>query len=194
MDLEIDFHTALCGGEEIVEIFQLQACDTCNASGAKSGSSVYSCRACGGSGQQHSPLMSNLHHGQHQACSVCHGTGQEIEDCCNTCFGSGAIEQSKKMKVTIPPGVKNGNWLCVSGEGDAGPNGGPNGDLWILLEVKEYEPAAEIVKKKVSTEEAKETSKIETVQTTAVPDGGYFSRTWRWMKGAFQTGEAQRHP
>jgi molecular chaperone DnaJ len=72
-----------------------------------------------------------------QTCSACRGTGQKIEEYCGTCGGQGVNQKTKQIKVTIPPGVEDGNKLRVRGEGDAGPNGGPAGDLYIFLKVKE---------------------------------------------------------
>jgi molecular chaperone DnaJ len=72
-----------------------------------------------------------------QTCSACRGTGQKIDEYCGTCSGQGLNSKTKQIKVTIPPGVEDGNKLRVRGEGDAGPNGGPAGDLYIFLKVKE---------------------------------------------------------
>jgi len=72
-----------------------------------------------------------------QTCPNCRGSGQQIEEYCGTCSGQGLINKTKQIKVTIPPGVEDGNKLRVRGEGDAGPKGGPAGDLYIFLKVKE---------------------------------------------------------
>merc|ERR1739844_699402 len=72
-----------------------------------------------------------------QTCPDCRGTGQKIDEYCGTCSGQGRVNKTKQIKVTIPPGVESGNKLRVRGEGDAGPKGGPAGDLYIFLRVKE---------------------------------------------------------
>merc|ERR1712070_820139 len=72
-----------------------------------------------------------------QTCPDCRGTGQKIDEYCGTCSGQGRVNKTKQIKVTIPPGVEDGNKLRVRGEGDAGPSGGPAGDLYIFLRVKE---------------------------------------------------------
>merc|ERR1712176_232678 len=71
-----------------------------------------------------------------QTCSTCRGTGPKVEEYCGTCSGEGTVSKTKQIKVDIPPGVEDGNKLRVRGEGDAGPNGGPAGDLYIFLKVK----------------------------------------------------------
>lgn len=71
-----------------------------------------------------------------QTCSECRGTGQKIDEYCATCSGKGTVSKTKQIKVDIPPGVEDGNKLRVRAEGDAGPNGGPAGDLYIFLKVK----------------------------------------------------------
>ena len=136
-DLEIDFKTAVFGGEEKVRIRHLETCDTCEGSGVKPGSKVSTCPTCNGSGVTVQVTRTPLGNFQtQQTCPTCRGTGQKVEEYCGTCGGQGLVSKTKQIKVTIPPGVEDGNKLRVRGEGDAGPNGGPAGDLYIFLKVK----------------------------------------------------------
>jgi molecular chaperone DnaJ len=136
-DLEIDFKTAIFGGEEKVRIRHLEKCDTCTGSGVKPGSKVSTCQTCGGTGVTVAVTRTPLGNFQtQQTCPTCRGTGQRVEEYCSTCSGQGVVQKTKQIKVTIPAGVEDGNKLRVRGEGDAGPNGGPAGDLYIFLKVK----------------------------------------------------------
>jgi molecular chaperone DnaJ len=137
-DLEIDFKTAIFGGEEKVRIRHLETCDTCGGNGVKPGSKVSTCSTCGGTGVTVQVTRTPLGNFQtQQTCPACRGTGQRVEEYCGTCGGQGVNQKTKQIKVTIPPGVDDGNKLRVRGEGDAGPNGGPAGDLYIFLRVKD---------------------------------------------------------
>jgi len=137
-DLEIDFKTAVFGGEEKVRIRHLEKCDTCGGDGVKPGSKVSTCGVCGGSGVTMQVTRTPLGNFQtQQPCSACRGTGQKVEEYCGTCSGQGVVQKTKQIKVTIPAGVEDGNKLRVRGEGDAGPKGGPAGDLYIFLRVKD---------------------------------------------------------
>ena len=137
-DLDIDFKTAVFGGEEKVRIRHLEKCDTCGGNGVKPGSKVSTCPVCNGMGVTMQVTRTPLGNFQtQQTCPACRGTGQKVEEYCGTCGGKGLNSKTKQIKVTIPPGVENGNKLRVRGEGDAGPNGGPAGDLYIFLRVKE---------------------------------------------------------
>eukprot|EP00980_Cylindrotheca_fusiformis_P024945 scaffold12769_cov141-Cylindrotheca_fusiformis.AAC.5 len=137
-DLEIDFKTGVFGGEEKVRIRHLEKCETCNGDGVKPGSKINTCSTCGGSGVTVQVTRTPLGNFQtQQTCPACRGTGQKVEEYCGTCGGQGVNQKTKQIKVTIPAGVEDGNKLRVRGEGDAGPNGGPPGDLYIFLRVKE---------------------------------------------------------
>jgi len=137
-DLEIDFKTAVFGGEEKVRIRHQETCGTCGGNGVKPGSKISTCNVCNGVGVTMQVTRTPLGNFQtQQTCSACRGTGQKVDEYCGTCSGQGLNSKTKQIKVTIPPGVENGNKLRVRGEGDAGPNGGPAGDLYIFLKVKE---------------------------------------------------------
>lgn len=136
-DLEIDFKTAVFGGEEKVRIRHLETCDTCGGNGVKPGSKVSTCSTCNGMGVTMQVTRTPLGNFQtQQTCPDCRGTGQKVEEYCGTCSGEGNVSKTKQIKVDIPPGVEDGNKLRVRGEGDAGPSGGPAGDLYIFLKVK----------------------------------------------------------
>merc|ERR1712232_537119 len=136
-DLEIDFKTAVFGGEEKVRIRHLEKCGTCGGDGVKPGSSVTTCTTCNGMGVTMQVTRTPLGNFQtQQTCPDCRGTGQKVGEYCGTCSGQGTVSKTKQIKVTIPPGVEDGNKLRVRGEGDAGPSGGPAGDLYIFLKVK----------------------------------------------------------
>ncbi|NES07955.1 MAG: molecular chaperone DnaJ [Okeania sp. SIO2F4] len=137
LDLNLDFHEAIFGGDKELTIKHLETCETCNGSGAKPGTRPQTCSTCGGTGQvrraTRTPFGSFT---QVSVCPSCNGTGQIIEEKCATCGGRGQNEVSKKIKITIPGGVDNGTRLRVSNEGDAGKMGGPPGDLYVFLAVK----------------------------------------------------------
>ena len=135
-DLEIDFQTALFGGSKKIRITHLETCGTCSGSGVAPGSSVNTCGTCGGRGTVVTTVNTILGRMQQQArCPTCGGTGQVVDKYCGTCDGKGTNKKSKQLTITIPPGVEDGNRLRVRGEGDAGPKGGPSGDLYVFLSV-----------------------------------------------------------
>jgi len=135
-DLEIDFQTALFGGSKKIRITHLETCGTCTGSGVAPGASVTTCGTCGGRGvvlQQMNTILGRIQ--QQARCPTCGGSGQVVEKYCGTCDGKGTNKKSKQLTITIPPGVEDGNRLRVRGEGDAGPKGGPSGDLYVFLSV-----------------------------------------------------------
>lgn len=136
-DLDINFKTAIFGGEEMIRIRHLQKCDTCMGNGIKPGSKASTCNVCSGRGLTIQVTRTPLGNFQtQQTCVTCQGTGQRVEQYCRSCSGKGVISKSKQIKVTIPPGVENGNKLRVRNEGDASANGGSSGDLYIFLKVR----------------------------------------------------------
>jgi molecular chaperone DnaJ len=135
-DLEIDFNTALFGGSKKIKITHLETCDTCTGSGVAPGSAVNTCGTCGGRGAVVQTVNTILGRMQQQGrCPTCSGTGTVVEKYCGSCDGKGVNKKSKQLTITIPPGVEDGNRLRVRGEGDAGPKGGPSGDLYVFLSV-----------------------------------------------------------
>ncbi len=137
LDLTLDFKEAIFGGKKEIRIPHLENCTVCNGSGAKSGSRPRTCATCTGTGQvrraTRTPFGSFT---QVSVCPTCNGEGQVIEDKCESCAGQGRKQETKKLDITIPPGVDNGNRLRVSKEGDAGVRGGPPGDLYVYLFVE----------------------------------------------------------
>lgn len=137
-DLILEFSEAIFGAEKEIELSHLETCDVCMGSGSKVGSKMRICSTCGGRGQvmrtEQTPfgLFSQV-----SVCPTCVGEGEIISDYCRKCAGEGRIRVKKDIKVKIPPGVSKGSTLRVRGEGDAGPKGGPPGDLYVCLEVEE---------------------------------------------------------
>jgi molecular chaperone DnaJ len=138
--MNIDFMEAVFGKETEVEIPKEETCDTCDGSGAKKGTTPKTCTHCGGLGQisvtQNTPLGQMVNR---RACPHCQGTGKIIPEKCSTCRGAGKVTKMKKIKVTIPEGVDDGQQLRVSGQGEPGHNGGPAGDLYIVFRVKPHD-------------------------------------------------------
>ncbi len=134
-DLEIELKEAAEGTTVKVRIPKNEKCDTCSGTGAKPGTSVSTCGACGGSGQVQ---MQQGFFAVQRPCPTCSGTGQKIESPCGTCRGQGVVRKQKTLSVKIPAGVDTGNRIRLSGEGEAGTRGGPNGDLYVEVHVKPH--------------------------------------------------------
>ncbi len=138
-DLTIDFNQAVFGQEREIKIPHLEVCDVCRGSGAKVGSGPISCSTCGGAGQvrraTRTPFGSFT---QVAECPNCDGSGQVIADPCVSCAGKGVNQVRKKLLINIPAGVDSGTKLRVGGEGNAGFRGGPPGDLYVFLRVKNH--------------------------------------------------------
>lgn len=138
--VNLNFEESISGKEMDIEIPIEDPCDTCNGSGAKPGTSKETCKHCSGTGQvsveQNTPFGRIVNR---QACRQCSGTGQIIKDKCITCHGSGKVRKRKKINVKIPAGIDNGQQIRVTGKGEAGINGGPAGDLYVVVRVKEHE-------------------------------------------------------
>ncbi|WP_312753072.1 molecular chaperone DnaJ [Rummeliibacillus suwonensis] len=135
--MTISFEEAVFGKEKEIEIPREETCDTCHGTGAKPGTSKETCSYCNGTGQISETV--NTPFGQivnRRTCSHCQGTGQMIKEKCSTCHGTGTVKKRKKIKVNIPAGVDDGQQLRVSGQGEAGVNGGPAGDLYIVFHVR----------------------------------------------------------
>ena len=113
----------------------LATCEDCDGSGAKAGTQPSTCPECSGTGQIR---VSQGFFSLQQTCPRCRGAGQVITDPCRRCGGRGRMEKRKKLSVRIPPGVDTGDRIRLSGEGEAGPRGGPAGDLYVQMEVREH--------------------------------------------------------
>lgn len=135
--MTINFDEAVFGAEKEIEIPREEICDTCTGTGAKPGTSKTTCTHCHGTGQVEEAV--NTPFGQmvnRRTCNVCKGSGSIIKEKCTTCHGAGKVTKRKKIKVTIPAGIDDGQQLRVSGQGEAGFNGGPTGDLYIVFRVR----------------------------------------------------------
>ncbi|NQV24142.1 MAG: molecular chaperone DnaJ [Rhodopirellula sp.] len=133
--LEIDLLEAAKGCEKVVEIRRKETCNTCDGSGAKPGSSADSCDYCGGHGQV---VQSQGFFRVQTACPACKGEGKIIRDKCADCRGAGKIPEAVKLDVKVPAGVDTGMTLRLSDEGEAGTHGGPRGDLYVEISVREH--------------------------------------------------------
>ena len=133
--LDISLEDAVKGTTVEIRVPSLSACDTCDGSGAKKGSSATTCGTCGGAGQVR---MQQGFFQVQQTCPTCRGRGKTIEDPCGSCHGQGRVEKTKTLSVKVPPGVDTGDRIRLSGEGEAGPEGGPPGDLFVQMSVKQH--------------------------------------------------------
>ncbi|MDD5240136.1 MAG: molecular chaperone DnaJ [Sulfuricella sp.] len=134
-NLEISLEEAARGTETKIRIPTMAACDTCHGSGAKAGTKPETCPTCAGHGQVR---MQQGFFSIQQACPKCHGSGKVIANPCPTCQGSGRVKQYKTLAVKIPSGVDEGDRIRLSGEGEAGVNGGPPGDLYVVIQIKAH--------------------------------------------------------
>lgn len=138
VDLQLDFRDAVFGTEKEIRISHLEACTTCEGTGAKQGTRPQTCATCSGSGQVRRATRTPFgSFAQVSVCPTCNGVGQTIPEKCEVCNGQGRKQETKKLKITVPAGVDNGLRLRISGEGDAGLRGGPTGDLYAYLYVNE---------------------------------------------------------
>ncbi len=140
LDIEIEFEQAVFGLEKEIKIDHLETCSTCNGTGAKTGTEPQICPTCGGRGQVQQTQRTILGSiSQIVTCPKCHGKGKIITEPCPDCHGEGRKEVEKKLSIKIPQGVDNGSKMRLSHEGDAGINGGPAGDLYVVIHVKPSE-------------------------------------------------------
>lgn len=138
--MTIQFTEAVFGKKEEIKIPKEETCETCHGSGAKPGTKPETCTICHGTGQQEQ--VQNTPFGRvvnRRVCMNCSGTGKMVREKCTTCRGEGRVRREKTVSINIPPGVDNGTQIRISGQGEAGVNGGPPGDLYIVLRVREHE-------------------------------------------------------
>jgi molecular chaperone DnaJ len=131
-EVDLSFDQAINGTQLSVTVPKQERCETCHGSGAAPGTSPVTCPRCEGRGVD--PQNQGFFSIQ-QPCPQCGGAGEIIEDPCPTCHGSGVTQQTKRYKVNIPAGVKDGTRIRLAGKGEAGPRGGPNGDLYVTTRV-----------------------------------------------------------
>ncbi|NEU31645.1 molecular chaperone DnaJ [bacterium LRH843] len=138
--MTLEFKEAVFGKDTEIEIPREETCGTCTGSGAKPGTQPETCSHCGGSGQlnveQNTPFGRVVNR---RVCHHCEGTGKFIKEKCSTCGGKGKVRKRKKISVKVPAGIDHGQQLRVSGQGEAGANGGPPGDLYVVFNVKSHE-------------------------------------------------------
>ena len=135
-DLEITLEEAANGMTAQLRIPRLESCETCKGSGAAAGSHAENCSTCAGTGQVR---YQQGFFSVARTCHVCRGTGKVIKNPCNDCKGTGRVEREKQLEVKVPAGVETGSRLRVSGEGEAGTQGGATGDLYVVIHVAEHE-------------------------------------------------------
>jgi molecular chaperone DnaJ len=129
-NLEITLEQAARGTETKIRIPTMEPCETCHGSGAKSGTKPITCPSCNGHGQVR---VQQGFFSIQQTCPKCHGNGKYVASPCGTCNGAGRVKQHKTLSVKIPAGVDEGDRIRLSGEGEAGVNGGPSGDLYAVM-------------------------------------------------------------
>lgn len=138
-DLELTLEEAATGTEKFVSVSRLETCTACSGSGCKPGTKPITCVTCAGTGvirSSRSTFFGTM--AQVGACYRCHGRGQVVTDPCLTCGGKGREQQSRKLRVDIPPGADDRTRIRLTGQGEAGTNGGPPGDLYVFVHLKEH--------------------------------------------------------
>jgi len=134
--MEVTLEEAAHGKETQIRIPSWETCDTCHGSGAKAGTSAKTCSTCNGTGTVH--LRQGFFSIQ-QTCPHCHGSGRVIPDPCLTCNGAGKVKKQRTLEVKIPAGINEGMRIRSVGNGEPGTNGGPPGDLYIEIRIKQHE-------------------------------------------------------
>ena len=134
--MEITLEEAAHGKETQIRIPTWEECDTCHGSGAKPGTSAKACATCHGSGTVH--LRQGFFSIQ-QTCPHCHGSGKVISDPCTSCNGAGKLKKQKTLEVKIPAGINEGQRIALRGHGEPGMHGGPAGDLYVEIRIKQHD-------------------------------------------------------
>ena len=134
-NLEVTLEEAVASTETKIRIPTLVSCTQCDGTGARRGTSPSTCSTCQGHGVVR---MQQGFFSVQQTCPTCRGTGQQIKDPCRTCHGQGRVQETKTLSVKIPAGVDTGDRIRLGGEGEAGDAGGPPGDLYVQIAVKEH--------------------------------------------------------
>jgi molecular chaperone DnaJ len=134
-DLELDLEQAVFGHTATIDFTTLTECEPCGGSGAAPGSKTTTCETCNGIGQVR---MQQGFFAVQQTCPRCKGRGQTISQPCDSCLGQGRVRKKKTLSVKVPAGVDTGDRIRLSGEGEAGRNGGPAGDLYVEVHVREH--------------------------------------------------------
>ena len=134
-DLRISFEEAVFGCEKSFEFYRSELCEDCHGTGAKPGTQPQTCPTCKGSGQVRvqGGFMTTI-----RTCQTCGGTGKVIKDRCVKCGGTGRVKRKRTATVKVPAGIDNGQTIVMNGQGEPGINGGPNGDLYIVITVRPH--------------------------------------------------------
>ena len=135
-DLEVDLEEAVFGSEREVTLPMAVECSTCGGTGAEKGSGRETCKHCGGQGFA---VSGGGFFQVRQTCPVCRGEGSMLKKPCGTCTGSGRVKERKRLTLKIPKGVETGSRLRLSGKGEGGVRGGPAGDLYVIVHVRDHE-------------------------------------------------------
>ncbi len=138
-NLTLEFEEAVFGVEKEIEFSRYETCSSCNGSGSEPGTTPIRCETCNGNGeirQVHQTFLGSMVNVT--TCPTCRGQGETISTPCKTCRGEGRVRNTITRKIPIPSGVDNGTQVRVSGEGEPGVNGGPPGDLFIVIQVKPH--------------------------------------------------------
>lgn len=136
VDVQLTYEEAHAGVTREIELQKAQTCEVCEGSGAKKGTQPMQCPTCAGRGQvSHTQGLFAFS----TTCPRCVGQGKIVKDPCEACRGAGAVRKKKKLKIEIPAGVDDGNRVQISGEGEQGDKGGPAGDLFLVVHLKEHE-------------------------------------------------------
>ena len=134
-ELKLDLEKAVAGDSVTIDVPTQVSCETCSGSGAKKGSEPIQCSTCGGVGQVR---MQQGFFSIQQTCPACKGAGTTIADPCHDCHGRGRVRKTRTLAVKVPAGVDDGDRIRLSGEGEAGRNGGPAGDLYVEIRVRPH--------------------------------------------------------
>ena len=134
-NLDLTLEEAVGGTESTIKVPVLVSCGECSGSGAKKGSTPVTCTSCAGHGQVR---MQQGFFSVQQTCPTCSGSGKQIKDPCRPCHGQGRVQENKTLSVKVPAGVDTGDRIRLAGEGEAGANGGPSGDLYVQVQVKDH--------------------------------------------------------
>ena len=139
ISVEITFEEAYSGIEKEITLNRNEKCKSCNGTGAKNGTSPQTCSTCNGAGRIRQAVSTPF--GQmatQKTCPTCGGSGKIIKEHCTECRGKGTVRKSARIKVKIPEGIDEGQTIVLKGEGEPGVNGGPNGDLYIVVHIKRH--------------------------------------------------------
>jgi molecular chaperone DnaJ len=134
-ELELELAQAVFGHQVEIDVARLAECEVCKGSGAAKGSTPATCDTCGGAGQVR---ISQGFFQLQQTCPRCRGSGTVVRNPCDTCLGQGRVRRNRKLSVKVPAGVDTGDRVRLTGEGEAGRNGGPSGDLYVEIHVREH--------------------------------------------------------